>query len=343
MGKLLRQGWTLQRDGCGMFLRHEASGVDVPARLERNSLVMDVKVCAVMVGTEDEMKEDEKEDEAAEEQGPEMSEPEVEDLMARVCILKGYISRELVQLETLPGWHVLPNGVVVHSDPVALNFLDPSDNYGPEWPARMTLMKSRDADGQWIELENSDDFRSLGEPFRRLAPGDSPQRTLTFISPRKLKDYFTLNSEVPISQYPLLGEEAAWPSDEEDEIEGGEDAPLAAGAAGDGRVAVELEVAEDDPLEVTLDESVLNMGTKLKTLQEWCRKLTLPTSGGKAKCLRRLQKYKLEEEQRISLEISKKLFAEEERRPLALRVPKLPTKMEQDIHNLSERRSEERG
>ena len=22
MGKLLRQGWTLQRDGCGMFLTH---------------------------------------------------------------------------------------------------------------------------------------------------------------------------------------------------------------------------------------------------------------------------------------------------------------------------------
>lgn len=290
MGKLLRQGWTLQKDGCGLFLRDEDSGVDVPARLERNSLVMDVKVCAVMTEAveEERIEENEEvEDEDLQQQGPEMSEPEIEDALARVCILKGYISRELVQLETLPGWHVLPNGVVVHSDPVALNFLDPSDNYGPEWPARMTLMKSRDADGQWIQVENSQDFRSLSKPFRRLAPGESPQRTLTFISPRKLQDYFTLNSEVPVSQYPLLGEEAAWPSDEEDEMEGGEDAALAAGAAGDGRVAVELEVAEDDPLEVTIDESVLNMGTKLKTLQEWCKKLTLPTSGGKAKCLRR--------------------------------------------------------
>ena len=71
MGKLLRQGWTLQRDGCGMFLRHEASGVDVPARLERNSLVMDVKVCAVMVGTEDEEREEEKEDEEDEIEGGE--------------------------------------------------------------------------------------------------------------------------------------------------------------------------------------------------------------------------------------------------------------------------------
>ena len=101
------------------------------------------------------------------------------------------------------------------------------------------------------------------------------------------------------------------------------------------------------------------MGTKLKTLQEWCRKLTLPTSGGKAKCLRRLQKYKLEEEQRISLEISKKLFAEEERRPLALRVPKTADEdgaghtqpdpspfcwmVSKLCCNQGERRSEERG
>ena len=340
MGKLLRQGWTLQKDGCGLFLRHEASEVDIPARLERNSLVMDVKVCAVVADEEegdDSGGAEVPDADGREEQGPETSEPEVEEIdeSLRICILKGYISRELVQLETLPGWHVLPNGVVVHSDPVAVNFLDPSGNYGPEWPARMTLMKSRDADGQWIQLENSYDYRALAEPYRRLTPGDGAQRTLTFISPRKLKDYFILDSEVPVSQYPLLGEEAAWPSDDEEEKEGGEDAPLAAGAAGDGRVAVELEVAEDDPLEVTIDESVLNMGSKLKTLQEWCKKLTLPTSGGKAKCLRRLQRYKLEEEQRISLEISKKLFAEEERRPLAMRIPKLPTKMEQDIHNLT--------
>ncbi len=99
-----------------------------------------------------------------------------------------------------------------------------------------------------------------------------------------------------MSQYPLLGEEAAWPSDDdEDEIEGGDDAPLAAGADGDGSVQVELEVADDDPLELTIDESVLNMSSKLKTLQEWFKKLTLPISGGKAKRLRRLQKYRLEE------------------------------------------------
>ncbi len=49
-GKPLRQGWTLQRDGDGLFLRHEISRVDIPARLERNCLVMDVKVCTVTVG-----------------------------------------------------------------------------------------------------------------------------------------------------------------------------------------------------------------------------------------------------------------------------------------------------
>ena len=34
----------------------------------------------------------------------------------------------------------------------------------------------------------------------------------------------------------------------------------------------------------------------------------------------------------MSLEISKKLFAEDRREPLAVRVPKLPTRIEQELH-----------
>ncbi len=76
----------------------------------------------------------------------------------------------------------------MYSGPVAVNFLDPSDNYGPGWPARMTS-KSRDADGQWIQPENSSDYRALSETYPKLATGDDARRTLTFISRRKLKDY----------------------------------------------------------------------------------------------------------------------------------------------------------
>ena len=40
-GRLLRQGWTLSRDDDGMFLDHPQRGLQIPTRLERNSLVMD--------------------------------------------------------------------------------------------------------------------------------------------------------------------------------------------------------------------------------------------------------------------------------------------------------------
>ena len=46
-GRLLRQGWVLSRDQQGLCLEHPEKKMQIPARLERNSLVMDVKVCAI--------------------------------------------------------------------------------------------------------------------------------------------------------------------------------------------------------------------------------------------------------------------------------------------------------
>ena len=44
MGKLLRQGWSVQSEVDGVpFMRH-VSGVEIPARLDRNSLVMDARI-----------------------------------------------------------------------------------------------------------------------------------------------------------------------------------------------------------------------------------------------------------------------------------------------------------
>ena len=50
--------------------------------------------------------------------------------------LHGYISRELALLEKVPGWHALPNGIVVHPSPQATHFLDPSLSFGEEWCGR---------------------------------------------------------------------------------------------------------------------------------------------------------------------------------------------------------------
>ena len=46
-GRLLKQGWVLSRDSQGLYVEHKEKDLKIPARLERNSLVMDVRVCAV--------------------------------------------------------------------------------------------------------------------------------------------------------------------------------------------------------------------------------------------------------------------------------------------------------
>ena len=340
LGKMLRQGWRIGGDSHGLLLCHAESGMEIPARLERNSLVMDVRVCAIEAEEDGEPGSGAVEAEAEEvKDDVEMVSADGSDgdaksteqtVIEKVMLLRGFLSRELQLLTRAPGWHVLPNGVMVYSDPTASHFLDASNQFGTEWPARMTLMMS--GDGQWTQVENVSDYRSGVNPFRRLGPEHVPQRTLTFISPTKLQDLFEPDSEVPISQYPLMGGEVRdWLDDEED---GGEGLELAAGAGGVVPMALEVEPDPGDDV-VQLDDEALTMETKHKVLQDWCKKLGMPTSGNKRKCLDRLRKFKAEQEQRMSLEISKKLFAEDRREPLAVRVPKLPTRIEQELHCLT--------
>ena len=256
--------------------------------------------------------------------------------LQRVFILKGFLSRELIMMSRSPGWHVLPNGIVAYSDPVATHYLDARDNFDTDWPARMTLMKSAGDSGQWIQLENVSDYRNEDNPFRRLAPGTSdPQRTITFRGPVKMQDLFELDSEVPVSQYPLMGgdgEFAAWP---EEEPEGGEAAGLAAGSEPAAMAPLDLELGDEAEMRVEIDEHVLTMDTKIKVLKDWCTRIGLATSGNKTKVLNRLRAYKANEERKVALELAQKLYAEDERRPLTLQVPKLPTRAEQDLHFLT--------
>ena len=195
-------------------------------------------------------------------------------------------------------------------------------------------MKAPGESGQWIQLENVANYREEENPFRALTPGTTdPQRTITFLGPVRIRNLFEADSEVPVSQYPLIGDDfAAWP-DEDEEREGGEMAGLAAGSGPAALEPLDLEVAEGDEGQVVIDEHILSVDTKVKELKEWCAKLGLATSGSKSKILNRLRAYKANEERKIALELAKKLY--NERRPVAISVPKLPTRAEQDLHFLT--------
>ena len=348
----------MQNDGFGLFLTHSEKAVQIPARLERNSLVMDVRVCAVRAVADD-LKPD-SDVEVMEESGVAACEKSKADCEkswkgmkvkeevivlegefecmneARIRILKGYLSRELAMLESIPGWHVLPNGIVVHFNPTATHLLDATANFGPEWTSRMTLVKIEDSGGQWEQLESEESYRDIENPFRPLSENGRSKKALTFVAPARIKDHFIENSEVPISQYPLLdGEVAAWPDDDEDEVEGGEIPVLAAEGGAPAEMREDVEFQDPSEIEVQIDETLLTMSSKMKDLQEMCSKLNLPTSGDKTKVLKRLQKYKHNEEERLALEVAQRLYAESRREPISIKTPKLPTKHEQEIHALT--------
>ncbi|CAK9073386.1 unnamed protein product [Durusdinium trenchii] len=416
VGRLLKQGWGLSKDDHGLFLEHPEKTVKIPARLERNSLVMDVKICAVRAeGDEpDELqvmavsgergvaveagvdtqpadevpiaasgdaaaaacdkgdKDDDDDDVTVElmqqlseegdpgrggvcgrspgytteesgevevkgsssedgrvkerlarwekwhgklkevKKGPvELSSPEeqVRPVRGAPRQLHGYISRELGLLEGIPGWHALPNGIVVHSKPMASHFHDPSSSFGDEWCGRLTLAKMTDGSDQWEQLENLANYKDTPLPFRPVPHG--PRTTLTFVAPGLIKDRFVVSSEVPVSQYPLLnGEPASWPEDDQEDQEGGEAPWLAAGGGERPEIAEDVHFVDPDELEVSIDELTFNKDNKLKDLQDMCRKLGSPTSGSKVKVLKRLKQYKHHEEEKIAYEIAQQRQAE---------------------------------
>ena len=235
--------------------------------------------------------------------------------------LHGYISRELALLEKVPGWHALPNGIVVHSSPQATHFLDPSLSFGDEWCARMTLLKKKDNSGLWEQIESLAVYRDTPVPFRPIPGG--PRPALTFVAPDLIRDYFVWNSEVPVSQYPLLqGEPSSWPDDERDE-EGGEFPMLAAGSGGRAEIAEDIQFIDPEELRVQIDDLWFDKETKLQDLQDICKRLNLATSGSKIKVLKRLQRYKHQEEEKLAYEVAQRLFSESRREAVPLKTPKV--------------------
>ena len=97
----------------------------------------------------------------------------------RVFVLRGFLSKYVEELELSPGWHRLPNGVIVYSDPIAIRLADARQSVDGEWKSRMTLLK--DKDGMWRQLELRQSWRqSLQEDHR----GPKPTEDLEFLLPK---------------------------------------------------------------------------------------------------------------------------------------------------------------
>ena len=113
-----------------------------------------------------------------------------------------------------------------------------------------------------------------------------------------------------------------------------------AGGAGLMPEEVALEgrpVRGDEPEsgEEELEGVRLSADTQLKDLKELCKKLGLPTSGGKAKILKRLRSHYEVLEKQMSTEVARKMYAEAEREPGTLKTPVLPSSRQQELHNVT--------
>ena len=146
-----------------LHLRHETREVDIPLNTSRNSLQVEARILMVKMSEEAVM------------QGEQSKNPkEDEEDEVRVFALTGYLSRYVKDLEVTPGWHRLPNGVAVYSDPVATQMIGPSDSIEKMYKSRLTMVKGKD--GMWTQLENIEDYTTLGErAFRRISLTNEPE------------------------------------------------------------------------------------------------------------------------------------------------------------------------
>ena len=180
----------------------------------------------------------------------------------------------------------------------------------------LTLLKVAQSDGLWEQGENVWDYcmwtlHSHSDRFQ-----EEQELRITFLAPRCIGDYFMPHAEVPVSQWQVNQHH---------------------GQKMMRRNVVEKSASWQQKAEeiVQVDEQVFTKDNKLKELQEVCKKLGLPSSGSKVKVLRRLRQRKHHQEEQMAFEIAQRLYSESRREAVPLKTPKLPTRHEQDLHNLA--------
>ena len=245
-------------------------------------------------------------------------------------MLSGLLSRELRNLEKSPGWHRLPNGVVVYSDAVATKLLDPRSMLSEKWRCRMTFMKQDNVEGTWTEYERDNNiYDGIPTTFRDIATSNEPQRTLTFLAPSPFKAYWEKDSEVPLAPYPQVEDslvDITW-DDDDDEVEAADETTLQA----EEQFVPEAQGAEN----VKIDNFVFSKEMTSKDLRHACQTYGLPQSGAKWKLLQRLETFKARMDAQMETEVATKLYQENMRRPVKIKAPKLPSPKEQEEHALT--------
>ena len=95
---------------------------------------------------------------------------------------------------------------------------------------------------------------------------------------------------------------------------------------------IEKLVIAKHPHEVELDETMFSEKTSVKDLQMACKERNLPYTGSKKRLLERLMNFKINIETQMQLSIANKIYKEQQRIPMTIGQPKLPSLAEQERH-----------
>eukprot|EP00439_Symbiodinium_sp_Y106_P015244 s7793_g2.t1 len=296
LGRLLRSGWRLGHGHVGPEISRD--GHHVPIWFRRNTLMLTAAVSAIVAYDFGALP------------------PEAEDAVGR------------------PGWAIMPSGLPLltlhHVKEVSLeSSLWETD----DWTHMAMFVRKEPASRKpqpgdvWIQVMN---IPTLMFPSRGRALAEIDEELVEFHDVAVLlhvdelpNDLLTNPRELFKEADPDVGMCVPAQGHEDDDDGGGVWAER--DIAGK---APEPPDGDDD----MLDDVPLNVGTSLHVLKDLCRRAGLPTSGSKAKVLRRLKEHKEVLAKQMATEIAKKMFDESERDPHIPATPVLPSARQQALH-----------
>ena len=301
LGRLLRNGWNLASEGGKQMITRD--GVGIPVSLRRNTLVLSAIVAAISL------------------------------------MDSGPLPPELEEITGHQGWHIMPSGLpVLINNNVSEVPLENSIWSQDDWAWVTGFIRKEPANrlpvpgDVWVQAFSvtTEEFEHMGRSMKDLDEefGERHDVVLLFHVDEIPKNLLSEPGE--FFKDPEVNEPPFLPEADRDTGEGvgGEIDDV----MGERDVRGQGEEVEHDG---KLDGVELSVDTPLKELRALCDRLGVAKSGSKNKVLKRLRDHREVMEKQLATEVAKQLYKEQDRDPVALKAPVLPSARQQELHAIT--------
>ena len=315
MGKFMRAGWFPAKDSQGMYLRHGATGTEVPINFKRNSLMVQARLRRITESEEAHAQASQVTTEAQAQAAQVIAEAQAQadqvttEAQAQAAQVTTGAQAQAAQVTTgiqaqaapghvqvrytsaVPsqelvdasyGWQTLESAGHFVWRGLSANFIDPSLLVPLTWPYRSTLVYTERG---WKILELCVAWQNLRNPVAALPCGEC-QCIVVLSSGEEEPDLFGVTVSGAVEQRSGQQDDGAGIGDDDDmqdapqgAIEPVEFAPEPPAPVADN---VEIPVRADRDASVVIVDGVnLSMASTLGALKAGCAKLSLSQSGSK--------------------------------------------------------------